>query len=185
MDCILVLGASTDEKIFSVRVDKAIELYQHGFAPFIVFSGKHWALRKVIPEKSEARLMMEYALKSGVPAKSILTEEHSTDTIGNIFFTKWDILEHKGWKKFIIISTDYHETRLRYIMDKILGPKYLFEFVGVPPKNIPEKQLIKNKEAEISALNKLKEFFSTNPDINTQNTKELEGFLFRFHPYYK
>lgn len=184
-DCIIALGGSPDRNIFGPRVDKAVELYNSGVAPYIIMSGKWWALREIKPEHTEAYYMREYAIDKGVPEEAILTEENSLDTIGNIFFTKRDILEPQGWKNFIIISSDYHEKRVGYIIDKILGPEYTYDFVAVPPTNIPEERVMIYKELEGKSLEKMEKFFGANPLADTRNIKELEQLLFSYHPYYK
>ncbi|MEM7591316.1 MAG: YdcF family protein [Cyanobacteria bacterium P01_A01_bin.83] len=74
-DCIFVYGGKGIE-----RVHKAVELYNQGRAKYILFTGGY---KYGMYAYSEAATMTDSAIKMGVPAKSILTEELSNNTKEN------------------------------------------------------------------------------------------------------
>ena len=119
-DCIVVLGGGINSdsylpKIAKVRVDKAIALYKTGKVPCIIMSGK-WSInaKKNFP-LSEAEAMEKYAVSQGVNKDDILVEKESQDTLGNAYFTKINFLNPAHWKKFLVVTTDFHVVRTKYL----------------------------------------------------------------------
>lgn len=90
----------------SARVEGAIELYKHDWAPLLVFSGA--AADKSGP--SNAETMKRQAIMEGVPARDILIDETSETTKQNAtnaidLFTQHDI------KSVILVTSAYHQRR--------------------------------------------------------------------------
>lgn len=67
--------------------------------------------------------MVQIAVAAGVPAGSITTEARSRDTIGNIWFTK-PLLGDPGGRRVIVVTSDWHAARVRYLTRMIWGPGY-------------------------------------------------------------
>jgi DUF218 domain len=63
------------------------------------------------------------AATAGVPAGSITAETRSRDTIGNIWFTK-PLLGGPGGQRVIVVTSDWHAARVRYLTQVIWGPGY-------------------------------------------------------------
>ena len=110
-DCIVVLGSH------DIRVaDYAIELYQQGYAPCLLFSGgvvqQNPALG-VCWDTTEAEYFARRALAQGVPAEAILIENRSRNTGENIRFTR-QLLESRGFdfQSFILAQKPYMERRV-------------------------------------------------------------------------
>lgn len=106
-DCILALGTH------DLRVaERAAELYLEGYAPLVVFSGGLGKITKDIWSESEAERFTAVALKKGVPASAILTENKSTNTGENILFTQQLLKEqNKEVESFIVVQKPYMERR--------------------------------------------------------------------------
>ena len=110
-DCIVVL-CSHDIRV----AEYAIELYQQGYAPYLLFSGgvvqQNPALG-VFWDTSEAEYFARRALASGVPAGAILIENRSRNTGENIRFTR-QLLESRGFDfhSFIMVQKPYMERRV-------------------------------------------------------------------------
>ena len=68
------------------RIEKAVEIFNSGYANYLILSGKASFSRNPAPIKTEAQTMKERALLLGVPEEKILLEEESQDTIGNAYF---------------------------------------------------------------------------------------------------
>lgn len=90
----------------SARAAEAIDLYQHGWAPLLIFSGA--AADKSGP--SNAEVMQKQAIAAGVPSSAIVIETRSENTSENAAETT-DILESKGINSVILVTSAYHQRR--------------------------------------------------------------------------
>ena len=144
-DAIIILGCSNNEdgsisKLLRTRVDEGIRLYKRGESSKLIMSGKHGLflhLSGKVPLNSESSVMKKYAESEGVPTEDILIEDESKDTLGNAFFTKIKILEPHSWYNCLVVTSDYHVERTRWLFDFVLGPKYNLEFIGTDSSCIP------------------------------------------------
>ena len=119
-DVIIVLGGEKRGK----RTEKAVQLYQGGFAERLLFSdGTHLSWRvKAIDE------MIALARKLGVPETAIYKEDQSRSTYENALYSK-KIMEENGWDSAIIVTTNWHTRRSQFIFEKVFkdsGIKLLF-----------------------------------------------------------
>jgi uncharacterized SAM-binding protein YcdF (DUF218 family) len=133
-DAIIVLGRGINEDGSlpidpQSRVRKAVELYKQGTAPVIIMSGASSYHFDINPERTESKAMKEYAIELGVSDLAIIEESKSKDTIGNIYFTKKDIAEPRGFRRFQIVASGEHMARIKYLFEKIYGPTYQLEFI--------------------------------------------------------
>jgi len=143
-DCILALG-SHDLRV----AERAAELYLHGWAPLLIFSGGLGNFTKEVWTRSEADLFAEIAIAKGVPVKDILVENKSTNTGENIVFTQ-QLLESRNIhpQSFIVVQKPYMERRSyatfkRHWPDKdlvVTSPQYSFEDYPIP--EIPLEKVI-------------------------------------------
>ena len=110
-DCIIVFGSH------DIRVaEYAVELYQAGYAPWLLFSGGvvqqnlalnvHW-------DATEAEVFARLAMTSGVPGERILIEKQSTNTGENLRFSQ-AMLASSGlpFRSFIMAQKPYMERRV-------------------------------------------------------------------------
>ena len=110
-DCILVLGSH------DIRVaEYAIELYQAGYAPYLLFSGgvvqRNVALN-VFWDGTEAEVFARLALAEAVPGDKILIEKRSTNTGENLRYSQQLIKSiGLGFKSFILVQKPYMERRV-------------------------------------------------------------------------
>lgn len=110
-ECIFVLGSH------DIRVaDFAIELYQQGYAPFLLFSGgvvQRNAALGVFWDTTEAEYFARRALEEGLPAESMQIENRSRNSGENIRFTR-RLLESRGldFQSFIMVQKPYMERRV-------------------------------------------------------------------------
>jgi uncharacterized SAM-binding protein YcdF (DUF218 family) len=106
-DCILVLG-SHDTRV----AERGAELFLDGWAPLLIFSGGLGRLTDGVFAETEADKFTAIAVYKGVPARSILIENKSTNTGENIVFTK-DLLKERNLdpESFIVVQKPYMERR--------------------------------------------------------------------------
>ena len=110
-DCICVL-CSHDIRV----ADYAIELYQKGYAPVLLFSGgvlQQDAALGVFWDTTEADTFARRAIARGVAPDQILIENRSTNTGENFHYTRM-LLEERGlnFQSFILVQKPYMERRV-------------------------------------------------------------------------
>ena len=120
-EAIMVLG-SHDLRV----AEYAIELYQKGCAPWLIFSGGMAHQDDLLETgwpKPEAEMMADLALKAGVPAENILIENQSQNTGDNFRYTL-KLLDklRLNFNSFILVQKPYMERRV-WATFKIEWPK--------------------------------------------------------------
>lgn len=100
----------------SARTSEAISLYQNGWAAKLIFSGA--AADKSGP--SNAEVMREQALASGVPESAITIEDLSSTTAENAQNTAV-VVEKMNLKRVILVTSAYHQRRANIEFSKRLG----------------------------------------------------------------
>ena len=106
-DCILALG-SHDTRV----AERAAELWLEGWATLLIFSGGLGRLTEGMWTETEADKFARIAINMGVPSKSILIENKSTNTGENILFTQSLLREHSlDLQSFIVVQKPYMERR--------------------------------------------------------------------------
>lgn len=165
------------------RVDCGIQHFRNGDARVLIMTGKYgfWLdWQKQIPPRSEAEAMKEYAISKKIPSDSILTEQESKDTLGNAYFTKVNILEPNNWKNILVVTSDFHLERTKYIFDLVLGAEYSITYDTVKTMLPPEK-ITSLEEQEKKTIAILKE---TIGEVSPGDTKAIENIIFTKHPGY-
>lgn len=148
---LIVLGSSLDSfgKItlrLKERLDKILKIYSildEKKAKIIVSGG--CVYQKI---NSQAKVMADYLIERGIPSKDVILENKSINTLDNIYYSNI-ILKNLDPKKIIIVSSDFHINRTKYICS-ILMKDYNKEFEGsdsVLPYD--ELEYLKNKEVKI------------------------------------
>lgn len=100
----------------AARTAEAIAMYNDGWAPKLIFSGA--AADKSGP--SNAEVMREQAIASGVPASAITIEDLSNNTAENAENTS-AVVEKMGLKRVILVTSAYHQRRASIEFGKRLG----------------------------------------------------------------
>jgi hypothetical protein len=82
------------------------------------------------PSISEAQAMKDYTISLGVPVSQIFVETESKDTLGNLFFTKQNLLLPLGITDVMIVcGPNQRSERILYLAGKILGDEYNFRLI--------------------------------------------------------
>lgn len=171
LDAIIILGggieANGELKIPpKERLEELLKHKELAGVPVII-SGRHGFSIDYKPPTTEAHAMRDYLKMRGWPSK-IYIEEESLDTIGNAYFSK-QIIDRRGWRNILILTSDYHMERTQWIFRKIFNDGYKLEFLSAPSIKFQEKQ-----EKEKRALAVTKKFWR---HIGMQNP-------LKHHPYY-
>ncbi|MDI3423727.1 YdcF family protein [Streptomyces luteolus] len=92
--------------------DTAVDLYERGLAPLLVFTGATSPTTRERMPRGEAVHYRERALERGVPSSAVLVEPNARNTGQNIEFSK-KVLEEAGVhpESVLLISKPYEERR--------------------------------------------------------------------------
>lgn len=106
-DVIIVLGArlfgDQPSSMLRLRLEKAVELYQAGYAPAIIVSGGQGPDEAV----SEAAAMRAYLVSRGVPPEAITMEDQSVSTRENLQNSQ-QLMQRYQWRQAIIVTNRSH-----------------------------------------------------------------------------
>lgn len=110
VDCILVLGSraeadGTPGESLRGRMDRAIELYQAGWAQSIFCTGGRGESGTV-----ESEVARDYAVRRGVPVSALVCESQSHNTRENYAFAA-PLMQRRGWKRCLVVTDPFHEPR--------------------------------------------------------------------------
>ncbi len=113
-DAIIVLGSAVwpggrPSPSLYARTQHAIELYQSGYAPYLIFCG---GVGGNLP--SEAEAMRRLAASAGVPADALVLEDKSHSTEENLANAK-ALMDARGLRSAIIVSDPFHLLRAEII----------------------------------------------------------------------
>jgi len=160
------------------RARRAAGLYRSGRAHRIVMSGAY-GMFDPPPLRAEAMAMAQIAVAAGVAEEDIAVEARSRDTIGNIWFTKPLLAEHR-WHRVIVVTSGWHAPRVRYLTQAIWGPGYL---VAIEPvtgeQSTRPAEEIALWEAGLLAVSR--RWFAT---IRPGDNAAIAAVLAREHPIY-
>lgn len=113
-DAIVVLG---DDNYPADRAARAAELYKARWAPRVIASGRY--LR---PYASIADLMRLDLIERGVPADAVVHFANFGANTREEAYAVRGLLREKGWHRILVVTSNYHTRRARYIYRRVLDP---------------------------------------------------------------
>ena len=113
-DVILVLG---DDNFYADRATHAAELFRQGVAPEVVASG-----RRLRPNAGISELMEHDLIERGVPKDKIEKFTHDANSTREEAEALAKLSQERRWKSAVIVTSNYHTRRARYIFDRIFPP---------------------------------------------------------------
>jgi uncharacterized SAM-binding protein YcdF (DUF218 family) len=123
-DAIVILS---DDNFTADRAARAAELYHDGWAPRVVCSG-----RRLRPYFGIAQLEQRDLEIRGVPAKAAIPLAHNApDTLEELKGIR-DFLAPRGWKRVMIVTSNYHTRRTRYLCRHIFPSDFHVLVVTAP-----------------------------------------------------
>jgi uncharacterized SAM-binding protein YcdF (DUF218 family) len=113
-DAIVVLS---DDNFYADRATHAAELFRQGAAPVVVASG-----RRLRPAAGIAELMQHDLTERGVPKENILPLPHDASNTREESVAIARLASQRHWKSLIIVTSNYHTRRARYIFQRVFPP---------------------------------------------------------------
>ena len=123
-DVIVVLG---DDNFTADRSAEAAALFHTGWAPQVVASG-----RMLRPYASVADFMARDLQSRGVPATAIVRFSHRADDTREEAEGLRVLIAEKGWRRILLVTSNYHTRRARYIFRRVLPAGVSLEVAGAP-----------------------------------------------------
>jgi len=131
-DAIVILG---DDNFNAERAARAAELLRAGWAPRIVASG-----RMLRPYTSIADLMERDLTDRGVPPSAIVKLTHKADSTREEGEAIAQLIAQRGWKKVIVVTSNYHTRRSRYILSRVLPAGVVLRLAPAPDSEFDPAQ---------------------------------------------
>jgi uncharacterized SAM-binding protein YcdF (DUF218 family) len=121
-DAIVVLG---NDNYWAERASRAAELYRERWAPRVIASGA-----QIRPYASYADLIRRDLIERGVPQEGVVHFSHVTGNTREEAYAVRRLLRERGWKRLIVVTSNYHTRRARYIYRRVLDPDMLVRVVA-------------------------------------------------------
>ena len=143
-DAIIVLG---DDNFYADRATRAAELSRQQVAPVVVASG-----RRLRPSAGIAELIEHDLIERGVPKEKILRFPHDAGSTREEAETLAKVsIEHR-WKTVVVVTSNYHTRRTRYIYEKTFPTGISVSVAGARDGDFdPERWWEKRKSVELFA----------------------------------
>jgi uncharacterized SAM-binding protein YcdF (DUF218 family) len=126
-DAIIVLA---DDNYSADRATKAAELYREHYAPLIVASGH--MLRSYF---GVGDLMKRDLTERGVPASAIVVFPNQADDTLEEAKSLRSLIVQRGWSRLLIVTSNYHTRRARYIWRRTLPSGVNFWMAAAPDQD--------------------------------------------------
>lgn len=122
----------------------------------------------------ESAAAARYLIGAGVPAGRVLVERYSYDTIGNAYFSRLVHVDPQGWKRLLVITSDFHLPRTQRVFEWVFGltppaSAYELHFRGVPDDGMDRDALKERRDKErrsIELLTQLSDRLTTMRDFH-------------------
>jgi uncharacterized SAM-binding protein YcdF (DUF218 family) len=162
-DAILVLGGGVGDKgqlPEHARRRFDLALAKESGEPIVALSA--WTAHRPVLLADDGRQVYEsivgarYLIDRGIGPGRIFCETTSYDTIGNAYFSRVQIVEPMGWKRLLIITSQFHMTRTEAVFRWIYGldtpSSYDLEFAASPNDGLSEAALSARRARETESL---------------------------------
>jgi uncharacterized SAM-binding protein YcdF (DUF218 family) len=111
-DAIVVLG---NDNYWGERAARAAGLFHDRWAPRVIASGA-----QIRPYASIADLIRRDLIQDGVPADAVVHfSNNGGNTRGEAYAVR-ELMRERGWKRLIVVTSNYHTRRARYIYRRVL-----------------------------------------------------------------
>lgn len=153
-DAIIVLS---DDNFYADRATRAVQVYRQGLGPVVIASG-----RRLRPYAGIAELMEHDLIERGVPKDKIMRVAHDADSTREEALALAKVVAQKKWRSVIVVTSNYHTRRARYIFSHVLPAGTKARITGAPDgdfdperwweKRISVKELLREMAAMIVAI---------------------------------
>lgn len=141
-DALLLLG---DDNFYADRATHAAELIRHGVAPVVVASG-----RRLRPGAGVVELQEHDLIERGVPKDKIIRFPHDAASTLEEAVALARLCSERHFRSAIVVTSNYHARRARYIFGKVFPPTIAVSVAGAPDGDFdPDHWWEKRKSQEL------------------------------------
>ena len=141
-DAIILVG---DDNFYADRATRAAELSRQQVAPVVVASG-----RRLRPSAGISELIEHDLIERGVPKEKILRFPHDEQDTIEESKALAKLAEEQHWKSVIIVTSNYHARRVRYIFRKVFPDQISVSVAGARDGDFdPERWWEKRKSVRL------------------------------------
>jgi uncharacterized SAM-binding protein YcdF (DUF218 family) len=123
-DVIIVIG---DDDYTADRATEAATLFRAGWASQVLASG-----RMLRPYASLADFIARDLQSAGVPGSAIMRFSHRAESTREEALGLRVLVAQKNWRRILLVTSNYHTRRARYILRKVLPTSVGLEVAGAP-----------------------------------------------------
>jgi len=138
-DAIIVLS---DDNFYADRATRAAELYRQDLAPSVVASGI-----RLRPYAGISELMLHDLIERGVPKEHIVLFPQNADDTREEATALSQLLAERKWKSVIIVTSNYHTRRARFIFRKIFSEDIRVEVASARDANFDPSNWYEHRRA--------------------------------------
>ena len=172
-----VLIVLSDDNFYADRATRAAELFREGKAPLVVASG-----RRLRPSAGIAELMEHDLVERGVPKDKILRFAEDADSTREEAEALAKLARAKKWHKAILVTSNYHTRRARYIFRRVFPQDIEIRVAGARDGDFdPENWWEKRKSTKVfmreivGMMITIWELRSPTESPNTQGIVDVRG----------
>lgn len=156
------------------RLDATLRHYRQGLFDHIIVTGGYADLELPF---THATALKTYLVNRGVPKKAILAEELALDTIGQAFFSKFQIVKPRRLQHLLVVTHLYHGPRTRTFFNFVYHDTASIDYLLVQPE-LTNTELVEHEQSSLAA------FKTMFVDIKPGDDKAILERLLEAHPYY-
>ena len=125
-------------------------------------------------------------LKTRFEISNVYVETTSYDTIGNAFYTRTSHTDINGWRRLLIVTSEFHMDRTRAIFDWIFdfpptsGKNYDMYYLSSPNVGLTKEAITARREREVQSATTLRQMLIP----KYKSLPEIYQFLTESHSLY-
>jgi len=141
------------DNFYADRATRTAEIYRQGLAPVVVASGV-----RLRPYAGVSELMEHDLIERGVPKEKILRYPHDAENTREEAEALAKFAAQKKWKSVIIVTSNYHTRRTRYIFRRIFPANISVSVAGArdgdfdPERWYEKRKSIKELVREVAGM---------------------------------
>jgi uncharacterized SAM-binding protein YcdF (DUF218 family) len=165
-DALIVLG---DDNYAADRAFHAAELYREKVAPVVVASGR------MLRQNVSIADVMEHDLESyGVPATSIVKLAHRAGNTREEAAEAARLIQTRGWKRVLVVTSNYHARRTRFIYGRVLPSSISFHVSGARDSEFDPSRWWETRQGQKLFMNELAGYLVARWELRSKPAPENE-----------
>ena len=125
-----------------------------------------------------AEVFSDYIIQnSAIEKASVIVIRESRDTVGDAIYCL-DFFRNSKLKKIVVITSDYHVDRTRYIFRHVFNNTVSIEVCGVDTKANLDSEILLHEQQSLDA------FYQTFNGVDFSSRTEMFTVLSEKHPFY-